>query len=142
MTRVYLICTVIFLALVSSGATVSGENKPASVTIQGPLSPQESLRHLRVAPGLRVELVAAEPQIIDPVAIAFDERGRLWVVEMSDYPRGPGPNEAPKSRVRSLLGSQAGWRWPDTEPARTKLRRKHDAAPTPLGLPFVMRVIL
>ncbi|MEE3372505.1 MAG: PVC-type heme-binding CxxCH protein [Planctomycetota bacterium] len=102
MTRVYLICPVIFLALISCCATVSGEDKPVSVTSQGPLSPQESLRHLKVAPGLRVELVAAEPQIIDPVAIAFDESGRLWVVEMSDYPRGPGPNETPKSRVRIL----------------------------------------
>lgn len=102
MTRVYSMCPVICLALAYCGATVSGEDKSANATIQSPLSPQESLRHLKVAPGLRVELVAAEPQVIDPVAIAFDEGGRLWVVEMSDYPRGPGPNEAPKSRVRIL----------------------------------------
>ena len=43
MTRVYLICPVIFLALISCCATVSGEDKPVSVTIQGPLSPTSKL---------------------------------------------------------------------------------------------------
>ena len=36
-------------------------------------------------PGFRVELVAAEPLVQDPVAIRFDERGRLWVIEWPDY---------------------------------------------------------
>ena len=35
--------------------------------------------------GFRMDLVAAEPQVIDPVAMAFDEAGRLYVVEMRDY---------------------------------------------------------
>ena len=102
MTRLYLMCPIIVLAVTYCGPMVFGEDKTANATIQSPLSPEESLRYLKVAPGLRVELVAAEPQVIDPVAIAFDEEGRLWTVEMSDYPRGPGPNEVPKSRVRIL----------------------------------------
>ena len=96
MTRLYLMCPIIVLMVTYCGPMVFGEDKTANATIQSPLSPEESLRHLNVAPGLRVELVAAEPQVIDPVAIAFDEEGRLWTVEMSDYPRGPGPNEVPK----------------------------------------------
>ena len=40
--------------------------------------------------------------MIDPVAIAFDENGRLWVVEMIDYPNGPDVGEEPKSRIRVL----------------------------------------
>jgi putative membrane-bound dehydrogenase-like protein len=56
-----------------------------------PRSPQAGLRSLRVAPGYTVELVAAEPLIQDPVHFTWDERGRLWVVEMRDYPNGsPG----------------------------------------------------
>lgn len=39
-------------------------------------------------PGFTVELVAAEPLTIDPVALAFDERGRLFVAENRDYPTG------------------------------------------------------
>ncbi len=53
-----------------------------------PKSPQQSLAEIRVAPSLRVELVAAEPLVSDPVAIAFGPDGRLWVCEMADYPTG------------------------------------------------------
>jgi len=54
--------------------------------VKSPLSPQESLKHFVVPDGLVVELVACEPNVIDPVAIRFDENGRMWVVEMRDYP--------------------------------------------------------
>ncbi len=52
-------------------------------------SPEEALKTFRTAEGFRLELVAAEPQVIDPVAAAFDEDGRLYVAEMRDYPLGP-----------------------------------------------------
>ena len=51
-----------------------------------PRSPEESLKALHVKPGFTAELVAAEPLVQDPVFIDWDERGRLWVVEMGDYP--------------------------------------------------------
>jgi putative membrane-bound dehydrogenase-like protein len=54
----------------------------------GPLSPKEALASFRLVPGFRIELVAAEPDVIDPVAMAFDEDGRLFVVEMPGYPNG------------------------------------------------------
>jgi putative membrane-bound dehydrogenase-like protein len=54
----------------------------------GPLSPKEELATFRVAKGFRVELVAAEPQVVDPVAMAFDEDGRIFVAEMRGYPNG------------------------------------------------------
>lgn len=65
------------------------------------LSPEASLKRMKVAPGFRVELVAAEPLIHDPVAMAFDAEGRLWVVEMRSYmpnPDGEGEDK-PTSRV-------------------------------------------
>src|SRR6516165_9115907 len=52
----------------------------------GPLSPKEELATFRVPRGFRVELVAAEPQVVDPVAMAFDEDGRIFVAEMRGYP--------------------------------------------------------
>src|SRR4051812_19240848 len=64
------------------------------------LSPQEALKKMQVPPGFRVELVAAEPDLINPVAMTFDERGRIWVTESIEYPRrsaGPG-----KDRVKVL----------------------------------------
>jgi putative membrane-bound dehydrogenase-like protein len=52
--------------------------------------PSHVLESFRFAdPTLQIELVAAEPDVIDPVAIAWDERGRMFVAEMRDYPVGP-----------------------------------------------------
>ncbi len=64
------------------------------------LSPEEALKKFEVPPGFRVELVAAEPDIVNPVAMTFDERGRIWITESIEYPRrsaGPG-----KDRVKVL----------------------------------------
>lgn len=54
------------------------------------LTPKEALGSMRVPENYVVELVAAEPLIEDPVHLAFDAQGRLWVVEMRDYPEGNG----------------------------------------------------
>jgi hypothetical protein len=46
------------------------------------------MERTQVAPDLRLELFAAEPDIAKPIAMAWDERGRCWVAETSDYPHG------------------------------------------------------
>lgn len=59
-------------------------------------SPEESMKTFVVQKGFRVELVAAEPLVKDPVAMQFDGDGRLYVVEMSGYmlnPEGVGETE-------------------------------------------------
>lgn len=52
-----------------------------------PLSPEEQLKTFQVAPGYRIELVAAEPMIADPVFFEFDADGRIWVLEYRGYMR-------------------------------------------------------
>jgi mono/diheme cytochrome c family protein/glucose/arabinose dehydrogenase len=52
-----------------------------------PLSPEDALKTFYMAPGYRVELVAAEPLIQEPVAIDWDLDGRLWAVEMPGFMR-------------------------------------------------------
>eukprot|EP00752_Nemacystus_decipiens_P018891 g16947.t1 len=67
------------------------DNEPAKV-----LSPEEALESFVIAPGFEVELVAAEPLVEDPVAMSWDEYGRLYVVEMRSYMPdawGNGKNE-------------------------------------------------
>jgi uncharacterized protein len=54
--------------------------------MQEALSPAESNKLTQVLPDFRVELFAQEPDITNPIAMAWDERGRLWVVESVDYP--------------------------------------------------------
>jgi putative membrane-bound dehydrogenase-like protein len=67
-----------------------------------PQSPHEAQKLFRLDEGLRIELVAAEPTIQSPVAMAFDPSGRIWVVEMQDYPNGPAKGEKPRGRIRIL----------------------------------------
>src|SRR5262245_63415887 len=56
------------------------------------LSPSEAIAKMTVPPGFKVELVASEPELINPVAMTFDDRGRIWVTESLEYPRRePGP---------------------------------------------------
>jgi putative membrane-bound dehydrogenase-like protein len=50
-----------------------------------PTEPTNALATFRIKPGFRIELAAAEPLVIDPIALSFDEDGRLYVVEMRDY---------------------------------------------------------
>jgi glucose/arabinose dehydrogenase len=57
------------------------------------LSPEEALAKMKVPEGFTVELVAAEPDVVNPVAMTIDERGRFWITESFEYPRhsaGPG----------------------------------------------------
>jgi putative membrane-bound dehydrogenase-like protein len=68
----------------------------ASTGKVGPLSPEDALGTFTIPEGYQLEIVAAEPLIKDPVNMALDRDGRLWVVEMGDYPRG-GP-EVEKGR--------------------------------------------
>ena len=62
-----------------------------------PLSPEEALKTFKVEKGFHIELVASEPMIESPVAMSFDEQGRLYVVEMRGYMHdieGDGEKEA------------------------------------------------
>ena len=65
---------------------------------------EESLKKFKVAPGFRVELVASEPMVKDPVFVDWDDEGRMWVGELRTYMRdldGTGENER-MSRVMVL----------------------------------------
>ena len=73
-----------------------GQDRPPNAAA----SPAEAIARMTVPPGFRVELVAAEPDIVNPVAMTFDERGRIWITESLEYPRraaGPG-----RDRVKVL----------------------------------------
>ena len=48
-----------------------------------------SLERMTVPDGFQVELVASEPDLVNPVAMTFDDRGRIWVTESIEYPRKP-----------------------------------------------------
>ncbi len=65
-----------------------------------PKSPEEAARAMTVPEGFSVEIVAAEPDLVNPVAMTFDEKGRIWVTESLEYNRrSPGPG---RDRVKVL----------------------------------------
>jgi putative membrane-bound dehydrogenase-like protein len=100
-----------------SGFQPAGEDKDSGLEARAtgvefpPLSPEEGLKSIHVPDGFKVELVACEPNVIDPIAIDWDLAGRLWVVEMADYPSGMDGNGKPGGRVRVLEDTDGDGRY-------------------------------
>ncbi|MGA1237103.1 MAG: PVC-type heme-binding CxxCH protein [Limisphaerales bacterium] len=66
------------------------------------LTPIEALGSFSLPSGFQIELVAAEPVVIDPVYFDWDASGRLWVVEMRDYPLGIANQGKPGGVIKRL----------------------------------------
>ncbi|RZM27538.1 MAG: dehydrogenase [Pedobacter sp.] len=62
------------------------ENRNPAPKFQHPFTPAQSQKRMQVPADFEIELFASEPDIINPITMAWDERGRLWVVETVDYP--------------------------------------------------------
>ena len=56
------------------------------VHVLAAVSPSDSIAQMQLEPGLKVELVTAEPLVVDPVALCFDELGGMYVAENRGYP--------------------------------------------------------
>ena len=95
-TYTFLMVVIFCAPVVAQQPIPHGQDKPP-----GPaLTPQQAIKKMEVPEGFIVELVASEPDIVNPVAMTFDERGRIWITESLEYPRrdaGPG-----KDRVKVL----------------------------------------
>ena len=76
------------------GDIANYENRPEPLPYQFPLKAEDSMDYTQAPVGFRLELFASEPDIINPIGLAWDERGRLWVAETVDY-----PNEMTADRV-------------------------------------------
>lgn len=81
------------------GAMVAdGKSTPFSALLKQPglppRTPEESLRAIHLKKGFKIELIAKEPLVQDPIFIDWDAKGRMWVVEMGDYPFHDEPRNA------------------------------------------------
>lgn len=91
------------LAMLMLSATVRGQSSEPKKNVEPkPLSPEMSLAAMQPRPGFTVELMAAEPLVQDPIAFAFGPDGKLWVVEMGDYPLGVDGKGKPGGRIKFL----------------------------------------
>lgn len=100
------VCLLVSGYLVASGSLASAQQtRPAIPHAQDkppndPRDPATAAKMMTVPDGFAVEVVAAEPDLVNPVAMAIDEKGRFWVTESLEYPRRePGPG---KDRVKIL----------------------------------------
>jgi len=75
---------------------------PLSSPAAEDLHPVADRTNSELHPALEISLFAREPDVVDPVALTFDETGRMYVVEMRDYPYGFEPNRRPGGTVRLL----------------------------------------
>ena len=71
------------VALAADNVIPHAQDKPPGP----PLTPVEAIAKMKVPEGFKVELVASEPDLVNPVAFTFDEKGRIWVAESLEYPR-------------------------------------------------------
>ncbi|MFM7606944.1 MAG: PVC-type heme-binding CxxCH protein [Prosthecobacter sp.] len=76
------------------------EKRPEPLTFQKPFSLKGSMERTQVPADCELKLFAAEPDIAKPIAFAWDERGRCWVVETRDYPHGITENHEGQDSVK------------------------------------------
>ena len=81
------------------GKQMSGQHAPATTPA---LSPEAAQAKFTLPPGFEIRLFASEPEVVNPVAMTWDERGRLWVVELYEYPLGAKPGEKGRDRIKIL----------------------------------------
>jgi putative membrane-bound dehydrogenase-like protein len=82
-----------------------------SIAEPAPKPPDESLAAIRVRPGFKIELVVSEPLVIDPVAFDWGPDGKLWVVEMHDYPSGLDGHGKPGGVIKYLEDTDGDGRY-------------------------------
>lgn len=69
-----------------AGPIPNYEKRDPAPQLQVPLSPEASKKLTQIPPGYSLELFASEPDVINPISMTWDEKGRLWVIETVDYP--------------------------------------------------------
>lgn len=84
----------------------SGQTKKSQDDYADGYTPQEAAENMDVPPGFEVDLIASEPDLVQPIAMCFDDRGRIWVIEGHTYPR-KAPEDQGMDRILILEDTDA-----------------------------------
>ena len=103
--------SVIAISLLAGPVLFCGDPPDTSIPRVQPMEPAEALKSFVVRPGFRVELVASEPLIRSPVALDFDESGRLFVCEYPEYNQQANPAVHGQGCVKLLEDSDGDGRF-------------------------------
>ena len=86
MKIIKLIYLILFLGGVFADLALAESFGKTAKLEAAPLTPKQSMAAAHVAKGFKLQLVASEPLVRDPVAFDWGSDGKLWVAEMADYP--------------------------------------------------------
>lgn len=78
---------------------VSGKKEQGRVT---PKTPEEAMAAIEIPPGFELQLVASEPQVCEPIVVAYDENGQMFAAEYLKFPSHHGKSDGPDGRIRLL----------------------------------------
>lgn len=84
------------------GPVPNYERKDPAPKVQQSLSPQQSMSLMQVPVDFELQLFAAEPDVVNPIYMNWDERGRLWVIETVDYPNEIKEDDIGDDRIKIL----------------------------------------
>lgn len=84
------------------GPVPNYEKRNPAPKVQQSLSPHESMSLMQVPVGFELQLFAAEPDVVNPIYMNWDERGRLWVIETVDYPNVIKKDDIGDDRIKIL----------------------------------------
>ncbi|MEO8562237.1 MAG: PVC-type heme-binding CxxCH protein [bacterium] len=90
------------LTYVESSRIPNYERRNPPLKLQEALEPAASMTHIQVPPGFELKLFASEPDIVKPISMAWDERGRLWIAETVDYPNDIHPGRPGRDHIKIL----------------------------------------
>src|SRR5436189_5209395 len=99
---------ILFIFAPAWGAAPTPTVKQEDLPRVPPTEPRDVMKTFKVRPGFHVELAACEPDVIDPIAMCFDENGRMFVVEMRDYSER---RDERLGRIRLLVDSDGDGRF-------------------------------
>jgi putative membrane-bound dehydrogenase-like protein len=84
------------------GPVPNYERRNPAPKVQESLTPEQSMSLIQVPVGFELQLFASEPQVINPIYMNWDERGRLWVIETVDYPNEIKNDDVGDDRIKIL----------------------------------------
>ena len=84
------------------GPVPNYEHRNPAPKVQESLTPEQSMSLIQVPVGFELQLFASEPQVVNPIYMNWDERGRLWVIETVDYPNEIKNDDVGDDRIKIL----------------------------------------
>src|SRR5437764_10974723 len=92
-----------FAAILISKALPAAEDPFAeNIRTTEPLSPADEEKTFHLPPGFEIHLFASEPDIVKPINMAFDARGRLWITDSREYPNPVPLNKTGRDTIKIL----------------------------------------